>query len=86
MAESMAIIPMDEMIAPECVKIVPAAVATGAGRSSSTSAPTLPISAILSYQYSETIISITSRSDLRISAGSFVSATGSRRSQNRECQ
>jgi hypothetical protein len=34
MAENMAIIPMDATIAPECVKIVPAAVATGAGRSS----------------------------------------------------
>ena len=69
-------IPMKATIVPEWVKIMPDAVAMGAGEAASAAAPTLPISAILSTRYSETTISMTRMSDRRISDGSFVSSTG----------
>ncbi len=76
MAESMARIPMKATMVPAWVKMIPDAIAMGAGEAASDAAPTLPISAILRSRYSETTISMTRMSDRRISDGSFVSSTG----------
>ena len=46
-AESIATIPMKATRVPDCAKMIPAAVAIGAGDAARDATPTLPISAIL---------------------------------------
>jgi len=74
--ESIAIITMKATTGYAWANKIMDAVAIGAGEAASAAALTLPASSILSPRYSDTMVSMTRMSDLRIRDGSRVSSTG----------